>query len=145
MSGVVAFTLLWPLAHAGLVARYRIDPWELFGWSMYALPAARVQIRVEVERGGETQALRPMRAMRRRVRDFARLRTALGSLASTEPLALAIFAEDPTIDALTILTREILLDRESTHLVARDEAYRHDRDFTDSNAASRSRDPRHTE
>ena len=127
MSGIVAFTLLWPLAHAGLVARYRIDPWELFGWSMYALPSARVQVRVEVERGGETKALRPMREMRRHIRDFARRRTALGSLASTAPLARAIFAEDSTIDALTILTREILLDPASTRLVARDEEHRHDR------------------
>ncbi len=94
---------------------------------MYALPAARVQVRVEVERGGETKALRPMREMKRRVRDFARRRTALGSLASTEPLALAIFAEDETIDALRILTREILLDPVSTRLVARDEWHRHDR------------------
>ena len=131
MSGIVACTLLWPLAHASLVARYRIDPWELFGWSMYALPPARVQVRVEVERGGETKALRPMRELRRQLRDFARRRTALGSLVSSEPLARAILAEDATIDALTIWTREIRLDPESTRLVARDEAHRHDRNFSD--------------
>ena len=48
IAGVVIFVLLWPAVHIGLVAHFRIDPWELFGWSMYALPAGRVQVRVEL-------------------------------------------------------------------------------------------------
>jgi hypothetical protein len=116
------------VAHAGLVARYRLDPWEFFGWSMYALPAARVQIRVDVERGGETAPLRAMGDMRRRVQAFARRRTALGTLASTEVLAREILAGDSTIDVVIIMTREITLDPESTRLVAHDESHRHERD-----------------
>jgi hypothetical protein len=128
MLAIVAFVLVWPVAHAGLVARYRLDPWEFFGWSMYALPAARVQIRVDVERGGETAPLRAMGDMRRRVQAFARRRTALGTLASTEVLAREILAGDSTIDVVIIMTREITLDPESTRLVARDESHRHERD-----------------
>ena len=80
MLAIVAFVLVWPVAHAGLVARYGIDPWEFFGWSMYALPAPRIQVRVEVERGGETYPLRAMGDLRRRVRAFASRRTAFGKI-----------------------------------------------------------------
>lgn len=128
MLAIVVFVLVWPLAHAGLVARYRLDAWEFFGWSMYALPAARVQVSVEIERDGELFPLRAMGEMRRRVRNFARRRTALGSLASPAPLAREIFAGDSTIDAVIIVTREIVLDPGSTLLVARDERHRYQRD-----------------
>lgn len=128
MLAIVVFVLVWPLAHAGLVARYRLDAWEFFGWSMYALPAARVQVSVEIERDGELFPLRAMGEMRRRVRNFARRRTALGSLASPAPLAREIFTGDSTIDAVIIVTREIVLDRASTLLVARDERHRYERD-----------------
>lgn len=127
MVAIVVVVLVWPLAHIGLVARFRLDPWEFFAWSMYALPAARVQVGVEVERGGEMFPLRAMGDMRRRVQDFARRRTALGSFAPTESLAREIFAGDSTIDAVIIVTREITLDRESTLLVAHDVRHRHER------------------
>ncbi len=135
MLAIVAFVLLWPVAHAGLVARYQIDPWEFFGWSMYALPAARVQVRVEVERAGEIRPLRAMGAMRRRVTAFARRSTALGDFAPTVSLAREILAEDSTIDAVIIVTREIVLDRASTVLVARDVRHRHERDTTNKSGA----------
>jgi hypothetical protein len=139
MAGLVVFALLWPIAHAGMVARFGIDPWELFGWSMYATPPARVQIRVDVERGGETKPLRAMGNLRRQVRDFARRRTALGSLAPTESLARTILETDPTIDATTISIREIRLDPVTTRLVSRDEAHRHEREPDDSRTPARSR------
>jgi len=127
MASIVVFVLLWPIAHAVLVARFRIDPWEFFGWSMYALPAARVQVRVDVERGGEVQPLRAMGEARRRIQRFARRRTAMGRLAPTESLAREIMGEDPTIDAVVIVAREIVLDRDSSRLVARNERNRHPR------------------
>lgn len=135
MVAIVIFVLVWPIAHAGLVSRYRLDPWEFFGWSMYALPAARVQILVEVERGGENHPLRAMGEMRRRVQHFARRRTALGLLAPTESLAKEILASDPTIDAVVIVTREIALDRGSTLLVANDVRHRHTRGDIDETGA----------
>lgn len=128
MLAIIVFVLLWPVAHASLVARHGLDPWEFFGWAMYSLPAARVQVRVEVERDGETRPLRAMGEMRRRVRSFARRRTALGAFAPTESLAREIFAEDATIDAVIIVTREITLDPESSLLVGHDTKHRHERD-----------------
>jgi hypothetical protein len=128
MLAIVGLVLVWPLVHAGLVARYGIDPWELFGWSMYALPAPRVQVRVDVERGGETRPLRAMGARRQRVKAFARRRIGLGTFASPEPLARALLSEDATLDAVVIVTREISLDRKSARLVARDERHRFERE-----------------
>jgi hypothetical protein len=127
MIAIVCFVLVWPLTHATLVSRYGIDPWELFGWSMYSLPAARVQIRVDVERGGEVDPLRAMGERRKAVAAFARRRSALGSLASAEPLARSVMVADPTIDAVIVGTREIVLDRVSTRLVTRDRRERFER------------------
>jgi len=130
MAAIVGFVLIWPVAHGALVRAYRIDPWELFGWSMYALPAARVQIRVELERGGERSPLRAMGETRRRLLELARRRTALGSLASLEPFARELLDRDPTVDAVILVTREILLDRESDRLSARDRVHRFERRST---------------
>jgi hypothetical protein len=128
MKTIAACVLLWPLVHATLVARFHIDPWELFGWSMYALPAARVQVAVEVERDGESTALFATLEQRRRIRDFARRRTALGELASSAPLAREILAEDASLEAVLVRMREIRLDLESARLVAHEEQERHTRD-----------------
>lgn len=127
MATIVTFVMLWPLAHLALVARFGTDPWEFFGWAMYSLPAARVQVRVEVERSGRTEAWRVMGAPRQRLRDYARRRTALGRLASPATLAASIFAEDPEIDALRIVLREIRLDRASSRLVTNDQRIEFDR------------------
>lgn len=137
MATLVIAVALWPVAHAGLVAVYRTDAWELFGWSMYALPAARVQVRVEVERDGESRPLRAMGRQRERVLAFARRRTALGELAPTARLARQIFEEDATLEALTIFTREISLDPRTARLVARDERHRHRRPDVGSDARDR--------
>jgi len=130
MCAVVLFVAIWPLAHAGLVARYHLDAWEFFGWSMYARPAARVQVRVDVERDGETRRLRAMGDQRRRVRNYARRATALGALADPEPFAREIFSWDPSIAAVTIVTREVILDPESTMLVGHEARRRIERGET---------------
>jgi len=124
MAGIVALVLFWPLIHLGLVAQARVDPWEFFGWAMYSKPAARVQVRVEVERDGVVKPLRAMGEMRRRVRAFARERTALGSLASPAVLLRSIFESDETIEAVVITLRDIQLDLDSAYLVAEDERLR---------------------
>jgi hypothetical protein len=130
MAAIVLLVLAWPLAHAGLVARHHLDAWEFFGWSMYARPAARVQVRVDVERGGETRPLRVMGERRRRVQRFARRATAFGRLARAEPFAREILEWDPTIDAVTIVTREVVLDRDTAMLVGHETRHRFERGET---------------
>lgn len=128
LGAITLGVLVWPAVHLGLVARYGIDPWELFGWAMYARPPARVQVAVEVERGGVTRPWRPMGADRRRLEAFARRRTALGRLASPEPLAGHVFAADAAIDAVTIVLRSVELDPGTARLVARTQRRRFERE-----------------
>lgn len=127
MVGLMLAVLAWPLAHLGLVAWAKVDPWELFGWAMYSKPAGRVQLAVSVERQGRLSPLRAMGEMRRAVTAHARERTALGRLASPDALLSAIFESDPSIEAVVLTLREVSLDRESAYLVAQDEQLRFER------------------
>jgi len=127
MAGCVLLVLFWPLVHLGLVAQAGVDPWEFFGWAMYSKPAARVQVRVEVEREGQTKPLRAMGEMRLRVQAFARARTALGSFASPAELLAAVFESDETIDAVVIVLRDVQLDLDSAYLVGEEEPQRFER------------------
>ena len=36
---ILAFAL-WPAVHYGLVLRFDVDPWKLFGWAMYSVPGS---------------------------------------------------------------------------------------------------------
>jgi hypothetical protein len=117
MRGVVLAVLVWPLVHLVLVARYEVDPWELFGWAMYAQPAARVQVRVDVERDGVRSPLRAMGATRQAIRDYARRRTALGRLAPPDALAQSVLESRSEAEAVWIVLRRIELDRRTAHLV----------------------------
>jgi hypothetical protein len=132
MAAIVVGVIAWPIVHIGLVSHYRIDPWELFGWSMYAVPAARVQVGVKVERAGKTEAVFPLGMERERIRDFSRRRTALGSLAPTDDLAREILATDATIDAVVIIMREIRFDPQTAHIVAIESSTRTDRSLVTS-------------
>ncbi len=127
MAGFVLLVLFWPLVHLGLVAQAGVDAWEFFGWAMYSKPAARVQVRVEVEREGQTKPLRAMGEMRLRVQAFARARTALGSFASPAELLEAVFESDETIDAVVIVLRDVQLDLDSAYLVGEEEPQRFER------------------
>lgn len=127
MVGVVIAVALWPVVHLALVARADIDPWELFGWAMYARPEARVQVGVEVERAGVRTPLRAMGSLRRQVERYARDRSALGRLAPADALLTAVFASDASIDAIEIVLRHVELDPDSAMLVARLEPMRFER------------------
>ena len=127
MGVLVLAASVWPLAHAALVARFHVDPWEFFGWSMYTQPAARVQVGVEIERGGAVEPLRVMGDRRRAIRRHAQHVTAFGALASDEPLARLVLSWDSEVDATTIIRREVVLDPDSTYLVARESRERFER------------------
>jgi hypothetical protein len=138
LLGLTLAVILWPLAHLALVSRMQIDAWELFGWAMYSRPDARVQVRVDVERGGVLTPLRAMGPLRRAVERHARRRTTLGRLASPDALLAAVFASDPSIEAVEIVQRTIELDRETARLVAYDE---HERSPRPGSGADATRNP----
>lgn len=127
MAAIVAVVFFWPFAHLYLVAQYRVDPWELFGWAMYSRPAARVQVRVNVDRDGVSKLLRATGAERKRVVEFARDRSALGEFASPATLVQSVFDDDPGIQTVEVVVREITLDLDTARLVATDEVLRFDR------------------
>ena len=127
MFGVVIGVVLWPVFHLALVARVRVDPWELFGWAMYSQPAARVQVRVDVERAGVLDPLRAMGTMRREIETYARARTTLGSLASPDELLAVVFQSDASIEAVELVLRDVKLDHDSALLVANEERTRFER------------------
>jgi hypothetical protein len=91
---------------------------------MYSKPAVRIQIRVDVDRGGEIQPLRAMGELRKHVGAYARSRTTLGAFASPADLLAAVFDSDETIDAVDIVLRNTQLDLDTAHLRAVDQ---HDR------------------
>lgn len=130
MLAIVIGVALWPAVHLALVARADIDPWELFGWAMYSQPAARVQVRVDVERAGVLEPLRAMSTMRRQVEAFARSRTTLGRLASPDELLATVFASDASIGAVELVLRDVKLDLDSALLVGIDERVRFERPRT---------------
>jgi hypothetical protein len=114
MLALLVGAAIWPLIHHVLVLRYDVDPWELFGWSMYAVPAARVSVAIDLERGDEVEPLRPLGDLFARVRAFARRRSALGVLASSEGLARELLAADAQLDAVVVTTRWLVLDPQTT-------------------------------
>ncbi len=114
MLSILVAAAIWPLVHHMLVLRYDVDPWELFGWSMYAVPAARVAVAIDLERGDEVEPLRPLGDLFARVRAFARRRSALGTLASSESLARELLADDAQLDAVVVTTRSLELDPQTT-------------------------------
>jgi hypothetical protein len=130
MVVIVAAVAIWPIGHAMLVARFEVDPWELFGWSMYTQPAARVQVAVDVERGDERKPLRAMGALREQVTAFTRRRAALGTLTSSRSLADVVFGEDPSAEAVIVTIRRVRLDPHSALLVATEAEHRHERHRT---------------
>ena len=124
---VVVFVGLWPLVHRGLVLSHRIDPWELFGWAMYAVASERVQVGVDLVRGGARERLRPSREEFAKIEAFAKRRSALGRLVSGEALAREILHTHPSAESLVLLTRRVSLDPESAHLVASEHEERFER------------------
>lgn len=124
---VVLMVALWPLVHRGLVLSVRIDPWELFGWAMYAVPSERVQVGVDLVHGAERERLRPNSDEFAKIQAFAKRRSALGQLASSEALAREILRGHPSAGALIVFTRRVSLDPESATLVASEREERFER------------------
>ncbi len=112
---------LWPGLHYALASRYGFDPWELFGWAMYALPNARVEVGVLRRVDGQSEPLFATGETLERMREFSRRRATLGRFVSTERFARRFLAEDPELDAVEVLLRTWFLDPETALLDYRDE------------------------
>jgi hypothetical protein len=113
---------LWPLLHFGLVVRYGVDPWKLFGWGMYSVPGAMKSLRLAVESDQgqllvidpETYSTREGRAALR----FVEYRRALGRLARPDDLLQVFFEERPELQSIVVGLATLELDPDSGHLVS---------------------------
>lgn len=131
---VVAFLALfavWPLVHRGLVARYGITPWRLFGWAMYCTPRLPVRAEVYGLRAGARERLNPNSIERRHLRQavfaFARRRGVWGELEPPDRLARFVLRTEPDLDAVEIELEEQYLDPATSHIAARHSTHRFDR------------------
>ncbi len=116
----LAVLVLWPGVHHVLARHVDFDPWELFGWSMYAVPLPRVQVGLEERVGGRDRYLTPRGEELERLKHYGRLRTTLGEWAPTEAYARYLLEVSPERDAVTITLRRWHLERGSARLNYRD-------------------------
>lgn len=115
--------VIWPGLHFALAARLGFDPWELFGWAMYAVPQARYEMAVEGDEAGVVKAFLPAGPLRQVHRDVARKRALLGDLRSLDDYGAQVLASYPRLDAVFIVERRWFLDRETALLDYRDERH----------------------
>ena len=122
--GALAVVLVWPPVHHILVRTLEIDAWAFFGWSMYAVPNLRLNVRAASLAGDGTldwnavspSAWRPMRL-------YGERRARWGRLLSPDALAREIFELQPELRGLLIRVRRWEIDRESARVASRDSDY----------------------
>ena len=113
---VLVLVALWPAVHHRLAARYELDPWEFFGWSMYAVPLPRVQAGFEELVGGEIRLVSAVGEERIELRRYARMRTTIGEFADDEAFARWLLDRAPEREGITLLLRRWQLDRKTARL-----------------------------
>jgi hypothetical protein len=124
---LVCLLALWPAVHLWLSARYEIDPWELFGWGMYALPSPQVHIRLEQLVDSRPLIVRPSDETRALLDELARARTRFGQLVSLEDTASRILTHEPQMQGIVLVVRRWHLDRETANFDFTEERHRFDR------------------
>lgn len=112
-AALVLFLALWPAVHHGLARSYGINPWRFLGWSMYAVPNARVNLALRGYVEGRELQISVGEEARAAGDRYARWRVNLGDFASARPLAEAALAEHPALDAVDVIVYTRVLDRES--------------------------------
>ena len=127
ITALVAF-FLWPPVHHVFVRSLDLDPWAFFGWSMYAVPNLRLNVRAaRIEDGSpappDWNAVSP--ALYGPMRQYALRRQRWGELLPPDALAERIFAEQPELPGLLIRVRRWVIDRDSARIQPRDRDYRY--------------------
>lgn len=122
-AAVVCALALWPAVHLFLSSRYQIDPWEFFGWGMYALPSPQVHLRMEQLVDGRPVIVRPSEATLERLEKFARDRTRFGRFASIDTLGREILDLEPQMQGVAVILRRWELDRQTACFDFREERH----------------------
>lgn len=111
---------VWPLIHRGLVWRYDVDPWKLFGVAMYSVPGPMKTVRVfPISQGGRRPALdfeEYAAEEQRAVDHFREHRRALGRLMSMEPLGHRMLELHQDWEGVVIAVGTLALDPDTARL-----------------------------
>ncbi len=122
---VLLLCALWPAAHHLLALRYGFDPWRFFGWSMYAVPDPRIEVKVAELSGGQARLIDPPPPA---AAGYAFRRAVFGELLPPDDLAAELLRERPHAEGLVIRVRTFTLDRATARIRAEDRIHRYDRD-----------------
>jgi hypothetical protein len=119
--GLLLAFAVWPGVHFVLAERLDFDPWNFFGWAMYALPNPTYDLRVAVISGDRVRRVELPPPLREQARLYLERRATLGRGVTPEPLARAVLRAEPGIDAVVVGVRKLVLDPESGRVEPRDE------------------------
>ena len=109
MSAIVGVHLVWPLVHHQLVQRYRIDPWRLGGWAMYATLQPRIGFRLAgVGADGARVELRhgATPALAAAADSYSTRRLSLGLFADPDGVAALAASQYPEYERFLIVVEE---------------------------------------
>ncbi len=121
---IVCIVALWPGLHLVLSARYEIDPWEFFGWGMYALPSPQVHIRLEQLVDGRPLIVRPSDETLAQLEALSHARTRFGKFASIEDAGHEILALEPQMQGIVLVVRRWQLDHKTARFDFTEETHR---------------------
>lgn len=120
VQALIILLTIWPAVHFGLAARFRFDPWELFGWAMYALPQVRYEMALEGQVAGVSEDFLPAGPLRKTHFEEALQRALFGEFHPLDGYATQLLDRYPRFESITIVERRWFLDHESAHLDYRD-------------------------
>jgi hypothetical protein len=133
LAALLLVVALWPLAHRALVAAYDVNPWKLGGFAMYTTYRTW---QVGLFRGADgrleaiDQNALPF-AARRAILDFRARRSALGRFAKPAPMARAVLAARPDLDAIVVVVERLVLDPATGRIASSQEVFPFTRDALD--------------
>lgn len=125
-AALVGFTL-WPLVQMELVRRFRISPWKLAGWGMYAAPRIAPGIAIFVQRSDEppipVPAVPPQ--LRKASESFSTRRLWLSDLASPDAIGAIVLASNPDYRTAIVRIIQPMLDTSTGMVRTEEKDYRY--------------------
>lgn len=117
LSIALAAFALWPALHHIATVTFDMNPWKLFGWSMYCVPRRWVDVDITLrdESGGRPLEYRQNEAdLTALVDDYANRRWVYGHLQPPDRVAKRLFAKYPDASEFTIYVHQLSFDRASS-------------------------------
>ena len=102
VRALVIALAVWPLVHHALVVGYGMNPWHLFGFSMYCKPRAPIGVFLRDARGAEIPQNRLPPEINTAIATYAERRRVLGELARPDGLARDLFDSTPWLKNVQI-------------------------------------------